>query len=145
MGHFGDLWATLDPLGAPWEERPDLGPRFGAFWGHFWDPLGTPWETLGHPKGPSRGPKALPRGVSRGVPKQTPKMNHFGTPPGGAQVSSRVSESTVFKISGGSLLGPILAPFWDPFGTPGGHYARQEDPRGPKRESKRGYQKGIVF
>ena len=102
-------------------------------------------ETLRDTKGARRGPKALTRGVSRGIQNQTPKMNHFGTPPGGAQVSSRLGESTVFKISGGSLLGPILAPFWDPFGTPGGHFARQEGPRGPKRGSKRGYQKGIVF
>ena len=80
LGHFGGLWATLDPLGAPWEKRPDLGPPFDAFWGPFWDPLGTPWETLGDPKGPTGRPKALPRGVSRGVPNQTPKIHHFGTP-----------------------------------------------------------------
>ena len=115
LGHFGDLWATWDPLGAPWEERPDLGPRFEAFWDHFWDPLGIPWEPLGHPKGEGRGPKALTRGVSRGIRNQTPKMNHFGTPPGGAQVSSRLGESTVFKISGGGvafepLFGTILGP-----------------------------------
>ena len=145
LGHFGDVWASLDPLGAPWEERPDLGPRFGAFWDHFWDPLGTPWETLGHPKGAMRGPKTLTRGVSRGVPNQTPKMNHFGTPPGGAQVSSRLSESTIFKNSGGSLLDTILPTFWDPFGTQEGHWTLPGGPRRVKRGSQRWYQKGYLF
>ena len=34
-GALGGLWATLDPLGASWEKKPDLGHPFGPFWGHF--------------------------------------------------------------------------------------------------------------
>ena len=56
-----------------------------------------------------------------------------------AQVSSRLSESTVFKISGGSLLGPILAPFWDPFGTPRGPLYSPKEPKG----GQEGVQEGV--
>ena len=121
LGHFGDLWATWDPLGAPWETRLDLGPRFEAFWGHFWDPLGTPWDTLGDPKEARRSPKALRRGLRRGSLRRIPKMDHLGPPSGEAQVSSRLDESTVFKVSGGSFSDPILAPFWSPFETQDDH------------------------
>ena len=121
---WGPFWGHLGgdppPLPPPQRRGSILGPPFAPFWGHFWDPFGTPWETLGDPKGPTGRPKALPRGVSRGVQNQTPKRTPFWTPPGGAQVSSRLSESTVFTILRGSLLGPhfgtILGPLWDPRG-----------------------------
>ena len=115
-----------------------MGPHFEAFWGFLWEPLGNPLGTHGDPKGPTGRPKALPRGVSRGVQDQTPKRTSFWTPPGGAQVSSRPSESTVFKNSGGSLLGPILAPFGEPFGTQEGHWTLPGGPRRVKRGSQRG-------
>ena len=54
-------------------------------------------------------------------------------------MSSRLGESTVFKISGGSLLGPILAPFWDPFGTPRGPLYSPKEPKG----GQEGVQEGV--
>ena len=123
LDHFGVILVHLDfgPPGNPLGRERRFGIPFWSILVSLLDPLGTPRETLGNPKGARRGPKALPREVSRGVQNQTPGIDHFGPPPGEAQVSSRLGESTVFTISPGSLLDPILAPFWHPFGTPGGH------------------------
>ena len=117
--HFGSLWGHFGvPGGTPPQRRGSiLGPHFEAFWGPLWEPLGDPLGTHGDPKGTTGRPKALPKGVSRGLQKQTPKRTSFWTPPGGAQVSSRHGESRIFKNSGGSLWGPILAPFWASGGT----------------------------
>ena len=123
--HLGALWATLDPLGTPWEERDDLGSPFGAFWCHFW----TPWGPLGRPLGTPREQEGAQRPSQEGSregSKTRPQKLTILDPPGEAQVSSRQGESIVFTISPGSLLDPILAPFWHPFGTPGGHYSHQE-------------------
>ena len=64
-------------------------------------------------------------------------MDHFGTPLGGAQVSSRLGESTVFKNSGGlafgSHFGTILGPLWDPRGaTRLAKRAQEGEEGGPK-------------
>ena len=89
--------------------------------GQIFPPL---WETLWKPKGSRRGPKAFTRGLRRGPSSRTLKTNHFRFPLGEAQMSSRLGESIVFKVSGGSLLGPILQSIWGAFGTPGGHDGR---------------------
>ena len=144
-GHFGVTWGGTPYPSPPQRRGSILGPPFGTILGSIWGPLWDPLGTHGDPKRPIRDPKALPRGVSRGVQNETPKMTPFWTPLGGAQVSSRLHESTVFTISPDSLLDPILAPFWDPFGTQEGHYFHQGGPRGARRGSERGSQKGILF
>ena len=66
-----------------------FGQIFLPLWGTFWDP-----------KGARRGPKACTRGLQRGPSSGTLKMHHFRVPLGAAHVSSRLGESTVFKVSG---------------------------------------------
>ena len=72
-------------------------------------------------------------------------MNHFGTLPGEAQVSSRLDESTVFIISPGSFLDPILAPFWTPFGTQGTTMLAKGGQEGQEGGPKGGPKKGSFF
>ena len=59
-------------------------------------------------------------------------MDRFQTPAREPEVSSRVDGSTVFTVSQGSILAPILESFWHPLGTHGLHYCRQRASRPPR-------------
>ena len=59
-------------------------------------------------------------------------MDRFRTPPGEAQVGSRLDGSTVFTVWPGPFLAPILGSFWDPLGTHGLHYCRQRASGAPR-------------
>ena len=58
-------------------------------------------------------------------------MDRFRTPPGEAQVGSRLDGSTVFSISPGPFLAPTLGSFWDPLGTHGSTIFAQGPPGPP--------------
>ena len=45
-GPFRGPWASLGPLGRPWNPLDVLGDQFGASWGPIWAPLEPPWASL---------------------------------------------------------------------------------------------------
>ena len=101
---------------------------------HFGIHLGTPLGPFWHPWRPqvaNMGAKGATKAVPRRTSERDPKNNSILDPAGKAQVSSRRDGSTVFRISPGSLLDPILEPFWSRFGSQGRQFSHQEAFEGP--------------
>ena len=104
-------------------EGLNLDPILEPFWESFWKPLGSLGSST-----------ALPAALQRGLPRRTLKMPHFQTPPGEAQVSSRVDGSTVFTVCRGPILAPILRSFWEPLGAHWLPKGSHTPPKGASRE-----------
>ena len=82
----------------------------------------APWKALWWPPSPNvtiRNPKKKVLCTSPATSsKKPPLWNLFRR----SKVSSRLYESTVFTVSPGLLLAPILEPFWHPVGRHELHY-----------------------
>ena len=132
-GHFGDGWAPPPS----WKGASIWDP----FLVTFRVPFGTPWETLGDPKGSKRGQRLSEDGFGEG-PREGPPNGPFFTSPGlgSGELSPRREHS--FHYFRRVTFGSDFAPFWDPFWTQEGRYARPGGSRDAPGGSKRGTQKG---
>ena len=64
-------------------------------------------------------PQGFPSRPPERAPEKSPQNAAFLHPTCEAKVSSRLDGSTVFTVSPGPLLAPILETFWYPFGSQG--------------------------
>ena len=81
-----------------------LGRSLGSHWGLTGVSLGYHWGVTGHSR------------LREKAPEKNPQNDAFLHPACKAKVSSRLDGSTVFIVSPGPLLAPILASIWATFG-----------------------------
>jgi len=112
----------MSPKSTP-KRYPDLtfpDPGEGTFLGPSLEPLQNTSECPGTLQEPSRNPPGTlqceARKLSKQAPEKSPQNDVFLHPACKAKVSSRLDGSTVFTVSPGPLLAPILEQFWHPFG-----------------------------
>ena len=101
QGHWG---VTGLSLGCHWGIT---GVSLGYRWGITVVSLGYHWGVTGHSR------------LREKAPEKNPQNDAFLHPACKAEVSSRLDGSTVFTVSPGPLLAPILEPFWHPVGSHG--------------------------